>query len=184
MTLARCSSSAALPLKYSASRPWPAILRLDLLDVGHALPPIEVDAADVVAVGGQGQRRRLAEAAARAQDQRPALAVVTHRRSLPHRRSYHRRRHARSTLTLLTVHAHPDDETISTGGVMARYAAEGVRVVCVTCTGGEHGEIVVPELDTPRTTPGWPTSGARSWRARWPTSARSSIAGWATSTRG
>lgn len=52
-------------------------------------------------------------------------------------------------LTLLTVHAHPDDETISTGGVMARYAAEGIRVVCVTCTGGEHGEIVVPELDTP-----------------------------------
>jgi N-acetyl-1-D-myo-inositol-2-amino-2-deoxy-alpha-D-glucopyranoside deacetylase len=51
-------------------------------------------------------------------------------------------------LTLLTVHAHPDDETISTGGVMARYAAEGLRVVCVTCTGGEHGEIVVPELDT------------------------------------
>ena len=52
-------------------------------------------------------------------------------------------------LTLLTVHAHPDDETISTGGVMARYAAEGIRVVCVTCTGGEYGEIVVPELDTP-----------------------------------
>lgn len=52
-------------------------------------------------------------------------------------------------LTLMTVHAHPDDETISTGGTMARYAAEGVRVVCVTCTGGEHGEIVAPELDTP-----------------------------------
>ncbi|MDQ3937524.1 MAG: PIG-L family deacetylase, partial [Chloroflexota bacterium] len=52
-------------------------------------------------------------------------------------------------LTLLTVHAHPDDESISTGGVMARYATEGLRVVCVTCTGGEHGEIVVPELDTP-----------------------------------
>ncbi|HWH36759.1 MAG TPA: PIG-L family deacetylase [Candidatus Limnocylindrales bacterium] len=51
--------------------------------------------------------------------------------------------------TLLLVHAHPDDESISTGGVMARYAAEGARVVCVTCTGGEHGEIVVPELDTP-----------------------------------
>jgi len=49
----------------------------------------------------------------------------------------------------MTVHAHPDDESISTGGVMARYAAEGVRVACVTCTGGEHGEIVVPELDTP-----------------------------------
>jgi N-acetyl-1-D-myo-inositol-2-amino-2-deoxy-alpha-D-glucopyranoside deacetylase len=52
-------------------------------------------------------------------------------------------------LTLMTVHAHPDDETITTGGIMARYAAEGLRVVCVTCTGGEHGEIVVPELDTP-----------------------------------
>jgi len=52
-------------------------------------------------------------------------------------------------LTVLLVHAHPDDETIGTGGVMARYAAEGARVVCVTCTGGEHGEIVVPDLDTP-----------------------------------
>jgi N-acetyl-1-D-myo-inositol-2-amino-2-deoxy-alpha-D-glucopyranoside deacetylase len=52
-------------------------------------------------------------------------------------------------LTLLLVHAHPDDESISTGGVMARYAAEGAHVVCVTCTGGEHGEIVVPEMDTP-----------------------------------
>jgi N-acetyl-1-D-myo-inositol-2-amino-2-deoxy-alpha-D-glucopyranoside deacetylase len=50
---------------------------------------------------------------------------------------------------LLLVHAHPDDESIGTGGVMARYAAEGARVVCVTCTGGEHGEIVVPEMDTP-----------------------------------
>src|SRR3954468_10308111 len=53
------------------------------------------------------------------------------------------------THTLLTVHAHPDDETISTGGVMARYSRAGHRVICVTCTGGEHGEIVVPELDTP-----------------------------------
>ena len=50
----------------------------------------------------------------------------------------------------MTVHAHPDDETIGTGGIMARYAAEGARVVCVTCTGGEHGEIVVPEMDTPQ----------------------------------
>jgi N-acetyl-1-D-myo-inositol-2-amino-2-deoxy-alpha-D-glucopyranoside deacetylase len=49
----------------------------------------------------------------------------------------------------MTVHAHPDDETISTGGVMAKYAAEGARVVCVTSTGGEHGEIVVPDMDTP-----------------------------------
>jgi mycothiol S-conjugate amidase len=54
-----------------------------------------------------------------------------------------------SPLTLMTVHAHPDDETIATGGVMARYAAQGIRVVCVTCTYGEVGEIVVPALDTP-----------------------------------
>ncbi len=52
-------------------------------------------------------------------------------------------------LTLMTVHAHPDDETIGTGGTMARYVAEGRRVVLVTCTGGEMGDIVVPELDTP-----------------------------------
>jgi mycothiol conjugate amidase Mca len=51
--------------------------------------------------------------------------------------------------TLMTVHAHPDDETISTGGVMSRYSHAGHRVICVTCTGGEHGEIVVPEMDTP-----------------------------------
>ena len=54
-----------------------------------------------------------------------------------------------ATHTLMTVHAHPDDETIATGGVMARYSREGQRVILVTCTGGEHGEIVVPELDTP-----------------------------------
>jgi mycothiol S-conjugate amidase len=53
------------------------------------------------------------------------------------------------TRTLMTVHAHPDDETIATGGTMARYSRGGDRVICVTCTGGEHGEIVVPELDTP-----------------------------------
>ena len=50
--------------------------------------------------------------------------------------------------SLMTVHAHPDDESISTGGVMSRYAQDGHRVLCVTCTGGEHGEIVVPEMDT------------------------------------
>ncbi|HEX8941458.1 MAG TPA: PIG-L family deacetylase [Candidatus Limnocylindrales bacterium] len=52
-------------------------------------------------------------------------------------------------LTLMPVHAHPDDETIGTGGVMARAVAEGRRVVLITCTRGELGEIVVPELDTP-----------------------------------
>jgi N-acetyl-1-D-myo-inositol-2-amino-2-deoxy-alpha-D-glucopyranoside deacetylase len=52
-------------------------------------------------------------------------------------------------LTLMTVHAHPDDETIGTGGVMAKAVAEGRRVVLVTCTRGEMGDIVVPDLDTP-----------------------------------
>ena len=51
--------------------------------------------------------------------------------------------------TLLTVHAHPDDETIGTGGTMAKAVAAGRRVVLVTCTRGEMGEIVVKELDTP-----------------------------------
>jgi N-acetyl-1-D-myo-inositol-2-amino-2-deoxy-alpha-D-glucopyranoside deacetylase len=49
----------------------------------------------------------------------------------------------------MTVHAHPDDETIGTGGAMAKAVAEGRRVVLVTCTRGEMGEIVVPEMDTP-----------------------------------
>jgi N-acetyl-1-D-myo-inositol-2-amino-2-deoxy-alpha-D-glucopyranoside deacetylase len=51
--------------------------------------------------------------------------------------------------TLMTVHAHPDDETIGTGGAMVRAVAAGHRVVLVTCTRGELGEIVVPEMDTP-----------------------------------
>jgi len=52
-------------------------------------------------------------------------------------------------LSLMIVHAHPDDEAIGTGGVFARYSAEGVQTVLVTCTLGEEGEIVVPEWDTP-----------------------------------
>ena len=53
------------------------------------------------------------------------------------------------TPTLMTVHAHPDDETIGTGGSMARAVADGRRVVLITCTRGEMGEIVVPDMDTP-----------------------------------
>jgi len=48
---------------------------------------------------------------------------------------------------LLLVHAHPDDETIGTGATMAKYAAEGALVTLVTCTLGEEGEILVPELE-------------------------------------
>src|ERR671928_2136605 len=47
---------------------------------------------------------------------------------------------------LLLVHAHPDDETIGNGATMARYAAEGAQVTLVTCTLGEEGEVLVPEL--------------------------------------
>jgi N-acetyl-1-D-myo-inositol-2-amino-2-deoxy-alpha-D-glucopyranoside deacetylase len=47
---------------------------------------------------------------------------------------------------LLLVHAHPDDESIGTGATMARYAAQGVQVTLVTCTLGELGEIIPPDL--------------------------------------
>lgn len=59
-------------------------------------------------------------------------------------------------LLLMAVHAHPDDETISMGGTLARYAArnaaargESTDVIVVTGTRGELGEIVIPERDTP-----------------------------------
>ena len=48
---------------------------------------------------------------------------------------------------LMLVHAHPDDETIGQGATMAKYAAEGRGVTLVTCTAGEMGEILVPELE-------------------------------------
>ena len=43
-------------------------------------------------------------------------------------------------LTLMAVHAHPDDEASTTGGILARYSAEGVRTVLVVCTNGEQGD--------------------------------------------
>lgn len=43
-------------------------------------------------------------------------------------------------LTLMAVHAHPDDEVLGTGGVLARHAREGIRTVLVTCTNGEQGD--------------------------------------------
>src|SRR3974390_978142 len=42
--------------------------------------------------------------------------------------------------TLMAVHAHPDDEAIGTGGILAKYSAEGVRTVLVTCPNGELGD--------------------------------------------
>jgi LmbE family N-acetylglucosaminyl deacetylase len=53
-------------------------------------------------------------------------------------------------LTLLCVHAHPDDESSSTGGILRTYADEGIRTVLVTCTDGSLGDApdgTTPELD-------------------------------------
>ncbi|MFJ4468989.1 N-acetyl-1-D-myo-inositol-2-amino-2-deoxy-alpha-D-glucopyranoside deacetylase [Streptomyces sp. NPDC089424] len=52
----------------------------------------------------------------------------------------------RPSRRLLLVHAHPDDESINNGATMARYAAEGAQVTLVTCTLGERGEVIPPEL--------------------------------------
>lgn len=46
----------------------------------------------------------------------------------------------------MLVHAHPDDESSSTGATMARYAAQEARVTLVTCTLGELGAVVSPRL--------------------------------------
>ena len=50
-------------------------------------------------------------------------------------------------LTLMAVHAHPDDEASSTGGILARYSDEGIRTVLVTCTNGQLGD--GPEASKP-----------------------------------
>ena len=55
-----------------------------------------------------------------------------------------------SSLTLMLVHAHPDDEAITTGGIMLKYAEEGARVVLVTCTRGELGDIQDPGYVPPK----------------------------------
>ncbi|MGH3417916.1 MAG: mycothiol conjugate amidase Mca [Actinocrinis sp.] len=49
-------------------------------------------------------------------------------------------------LRLMAVHAHPDDESSKGAATMARYVAEGVEVLVVTCTGGERGDVLNPRL--------------------------------------
>jgi mycothiol S-conjugate amidase len=61
---------------------------------------------------------------------------------VPHDRDGH-------PLSLLTIHAHPDDESSKGAGAVAHYAAEGVHTVLVCCTGGEEGDILNPAMDTP-----------------------------------
>jgi len=50
---------------------------------------------------------------------------------------------------LLTIHAHPDDESSKGAGTVSRYRAEDVHTVLVCCTGGEEGDILNPAMDTP-----------------------------------
>jgi len=50
------------------------------------------------------------------------------------------------TLRLMAVHAHPDDESSKGAATMARYVAQGVDVLVVTCTGGERGDVLNPAL--------------------------------------
>ncbi|MDG4802841.1 mycothiol conjugate amidase Mca [Micromonospora sp. WMMD980] len=52
-------------------------------------------------------------------------------------------------LRLMAVHAHPDDESSKGAATMAKYVAEGVDVLVVTCTGGERGSVLNPKMDRP-----------------------------------
>lgn len=54
-----------------------------------------------------------------------------------------------AALRLMAVHAHPDDESSKGAATMAKYVAEGVDVLVVTCTGGERGSVLNPKLDRP-----------------------------------
>jgi mycothiol S-conjugate amidase len=52
-------------------------------------------------------------------------------------------------LRLMAVHAHPDDESSKGAATTAKYVADGVDVLVVTCTGGERGSVLNPKLDRP-----------------------------------
>jgi N-acetyl-1-D-myo-inositol-2-amino-2-deoxy-alpha-D-glucopyranoside deacetylase len=67
---------------------------------------------------------------------------------------------------ILLVHAHPDDETINNGATMARYVAEGAAVTLLTCTLGEEGEILVPELEQLAADHADQLGGYRIWELR------------------
>jgi len=67
---------------------------------------------------------------------------------------------------LLLVHAHPDDETIGQGATMASYVARGTQVTLVTCTLGEEGEVLVPELAQLAADQADQLGGYRIWELR------------------
>ena len=64
----------------------------------------------------------------------------------------------------MTVHAHPDDEVVFTGGILPLYHDRGVRTVLVCCTGGEEGEIHDPDLDAEAARPDLAAIRARELR--------------------
>ena len=72
--------------------------------------------------------------------------------------------------TLMAVHAHPDDECMSTGGVLLRYVREGVRTVLVTATRGEEGEVVDPGMNPAEVKPKLGDVRDQRTRVRVPTS--------------
>ena len=74
-------------------------------------------------------------------------------------------------LRLMAVHAHPDDESSKGAATMAKYVAEGVDVLVVTCTGGERGSVLNPKLDRPEV---WAEHRQRSAVRRWTPPGRSS----------
>ncbi|GAA0533227.1 mycothiol conjugate amidase Mca [Paractinoplanes ferrugineus] len=52
-------------------------------------------------------------------------------------------------MRLMAVHAHPDDESSKGAATMAKYVADGVKVLVATCTGGERGSVLNPQMDRP-----------------------------------
>lgn len=52
-------------------------------------------------------------------------------------------------LTILSVHAHPDDESSKGAATIAKYVQQGVRAILVTATGGEEGDILNPAMESP-----------------------------------
>ncbi len=53
------------------------------------------------------------------------------------------------SLSILTVHAHPDDESSKGPGTISLYSSQGIRTTLVCCTGGEVGDILNPAMDSP-----------------------------------
>lgn len=67
-------------------------------------------------------------------------------------------------MTLLALHAHPDDESSKGAATISRYAASGVRCVLVTATGGEAGDILNPAMDRPEIAANLKAVRRLSWR--------------------